>query len=111
VPRRGKAGDAARAWLREYQLDVDPRVVLAERGLPHNGRRPKDDGLGSFYITKPKVFVHDSILWALYSGEVDGDCTWTPRRLSEFHAAWEAYEDSEKAKATEVAEAGAGVTA
>jgi hypothetical protein len=112
VPRRGKAGDAARTWLNDHQLGADPRVVLAERGLPYNGRRPKEGSLGSFYITRPKVFVHDDTLWALYTGEINGDCTWTPRRLSEFHTAFEAYEDAEKAKATDATDAaGKAVTA
>ena len=39
----------------------------------------------------------DGTVWACYRGGVpDGQCTWTPRRLSEFHAALEAAEEEEK---------------
>lgn len=95
-PRRGKPGDGARAWLRAHQ-PPDVRNTLAEHGLPRHSSVPS--GGGGFRLMSPTLFEHDGALWALYEGEPgrgvldDGKtCTWAPRRLSEFHAAQEAFE-------------------
>jgi len=87
-PQRGPAGDSARTWFADNPLVPDARAVIARSGLPYYSRTA---GEGMRYrLARPHVFHHDGVLWARYLGPVDGDCTWTPRRLSEFHAALEA---------------------
>lgn len=93
-PRRGKAGESARQWLAGHQ-PPDLRGVLAEHGLPvyyRNGNK----------IGNPALFLHDDTVWALYGGYPEGECTWTQRKLSEFHAAQEALEAAETAAKVEV---------
>lgn len=115
-PRRGKAGDGARRWLADHQ-PVDVRHVMEQHGLPRAAWVPRDREFGWSIVT-PKLFLHDGTLWACYAAEPgtggsgfdDDRCTWTPRRLSEFHAAWEAFEEAkatESTTATEAAAAGA----
>lgn len=96
-PRRGKAGDAARRWLADHQPpdDADGRTAMEAHGLPrHTGL---DRGFSTGRISTPRIFHHDGTVWALYSGKPDGECTWAPRRLSEYYAAQEAFEASEQA--------------
>ncbi|MEU1761203.1 hypothetical protein [Micromonospora sp. NPDC005652] len=95
VPRRGKAGEAAERWLKEHQ---PPSVLAAleEHGLP-SICQPGEDY--RFFLTPPGVFEHDGTLWAKYPNEPSGECTWTQRRLSQWHAAREAAEDAEKQQA------------
>lgn len=100
VPRRGKPGESARQWLDAHQ-PPDLRKVLEAHGLPRYSKT--GENLENFLGT-PGLLVHDGTVWALYRGEPDGECTWTPRRVSEFHAASEALEAAEAATA-------AGVTA
>ncbi len=94
-PRRGKAGDDARAWLSDHQ-PVDVRGIMRDTGLPRNcsnGAR----------ISTPRIFHHDGAVWAhfLYDPAVpgvfsDGPCTWKPCKVSEWHAAREAFEAAEQ---------------
>lgn len=105
-PRRGKPGDAARQWLADHQ-PVDVRHVMESHGLPRACWLPRDKEFGWSIVT-PKLFEHDGVLWACYQGEpgVSGSgfdevrCTWTPRKLSEFFAAFEAHELVDKSVAT-----------
>lgn len=91
-PARGKAGDAARAWLNEHQppADADGRTVMEAHGLP------RTTGLGATFstgmVSTPQIFEHDGSVWALYDRKPEKECTWTPRKLSEYHAAREAFE-------------------
>lgn len=96
-PRRGKAGAGAREWLAAHQ-PPDVRHALVEHGLPRHSTLSDRDS-GSFRLSSPALFEHDGALWACYEGKPgdhvrsDGtECTWTPRKLSEFHAAREAVE-------------------
>jgi len=98
-PRRGMPGDNARAWLEAHQPS-DVRAVLTGHGLPRFSTRPAGGGRVLNY--EPVIFEQDGTLWACYRGK-PGDllnssatCTWTPRRLSEFHAALEAVEAAEQ---------------
>lgn len=99
-PRRGKPGEAARQWLADHQ-PVDVRHVMERHGLPRATWIPRD-GESGWMISSPKLFEHANTLWACYEGEpgaggsgFDTDkCTWTPRKLSEFHAALESHEVS-----------------
>jgi hypothetical protein len=93
-PRRGKPGDGARKWLAEHQ-PPDMRHAMVGHGLPRHSQTPSNTG--GFRLSAPALFEHDGVLWACYSGKPgegvidDGQaCTWTPRKLSEFHAAREA---------------------
>jgi hypothetical protein len=95
-PRRGKPGDAARKWLADHQ-PPDVRHTLTQHGLPRHVSIAT--GAGGFRMVSPMLFEHDGVLWACFSAEPSkgffGDedpCTWTPRKLSEFHAAREAVE-------------------
>ena len=93
-PRRGNAGVAARDWLAAHQ-PIDVRRVLTKHGLPRNSKSADSDVSGRYQLLSPTVFEHEGALWARYRGEVDviaGECTWTPRKLSEFYAAREAVE-------------------
>jgi len=83
-PRRGKAGDDARAWLESVQMP-SLRAVMDGHGLPKvifgNGR-----------MATPGMFLHNETVWASYSvapeeGEVGP--LWEKCRLSEFYAAQE----------------------
>lgn len=102
VPRRGKAGDPARAWLDAHKPPKDLLAVLADFGLPHNDNLGAKDS-GSFRIGVPTVFELDGTLWAGYRGHPyasfggPDECTWAPRKLSEFHAALEAREAADEA--------------
>lgn len=97
-PRRGKPGDGARQWLAEHQ-PVDVRHVMEGHGLPRAAWVPRGDAFG-WRIVKPALFEHDDTMWACYDGEPgtsgsgfdEQRCTWTPRRLSEFYAAKEAFD-------------------
>lgn len=97
-PRRGKPGEAARKWLADHQLP-DLRHVLAQHGLPRNVWVP-NPSQGNYRVCPPELFELDGVLWALYDAEPGNSeisfdtekCTWTPRKLSEFHAAAEARE-------------------
>jgi hypothetical protein len=101
VPGRGKAGDAARAWLKAHQPpeDIYTWTVLAGFGLPAN------DMLGTtsagFRMGRPSVAYHDDKLWALYLGTPGLWCesnpkpvTWTPCKVSEFYIALEASKEA-----------------
>jgi hypothetical protein len=101
VPRRGKAGDGARKWLKDHQppKSADARAALEAHGLPLNDMLGTT-GSGSYRFSVPLVFEHEGNLWAMYRG-VPGHwcgsgelvlCSWTPRKLSEFYAAKEAFE-------------------
>lgn len=98
-PRRGKPGEVARRWLADHQ-PVDVRHVMEVYGLPRSCWIPATTGSFSFRIVTPELFEHDGTLWACYdaepgssdSGFDDRPCTWTPRKLSEFYAAREAFE-------------------
>lgn len=104
-PRRGKPGEPARQWLAEHQ-PVDVRHVMEAHGLPRACWVPRENEFG-WTIVAPKLFEHDGTVWACYeaepgtggSGFDTEKCTWTPRRLSEFYAAWEAHEASTAAEA------------
>jgi hypothetical protein len=97
-PRRGKPGEAARQWLADHQ-PVDVRHVLVQHGLPRDVWVPNPNA-GNYRVCAPEIFEHDGVLWALYEAEPGTEeisfnsarCTWTPRKLSEFHAAREASE-------------------
>lgn len=98
-PRRGKPGDAARKWLAGHQ-PTDVRHVLTKHGLPRNVWVPSPSQ-GNYRVCAPEIFEHQGVLWALYEAEPgaglgfdDSPCTWTPRKLSEFHAAFEAFQES-----------------
>jgi hypothetical protein len=104
-PRRGKPGEQARQWLAAHQ-PVDTRHVLAQRGLPRDVWVPNPK-VGNYRVVAPEIFEHKGVLWALYeaepgSGEIafdDAKCTWTPRKLSEFHTAFEAFEEADDPEA------------
>ena len=104
-PRRGKPGEAARQWLADHQPG-DVRHVLTGHGLPRSVCVPNPGG-SSYRVVAPEIFEHDGVLWALYEAEPGTDelgfdrtpCTWAPRKLSEFHAAFEAFQESRAAKA------------
>lgn len=103
LPRRGKAGDEAQAFLdRHEKIGVDPRVVLAEHGLPTESAVPMADG--RYSLRKPVMFEHDGALYAKYTGEVrhelsrDIGCTWPQIPLSQFYAALETVQVAERAR-------------
>lgn len=99
VPRRGKPGDPARAWIADHRIP-NVRGCLAVTGLARAAWVP-GTGFG-WRIVPPTVFEHDGTLWALYqaepgstereSGFDNARCTWTPRKLSDYHIAREAHE-------------------
>lgn len=98
-PRRGKPGQAAREWLAQHQ-PVDVRGVMSTHGLPRAAWIPRRGDFG-YTVSAPNLFEHDGTLWACYAGEPGAGemdrgetCTWTPRKLSEYHAAKEAHEDA-----------------
>lgn len=93
MPRRGKAGEAPRKWLADHQ-PPDLRGIMADHGLPRSSK--SDPESMSYRIMTPKLFEHNGTVWALYRGVIDGECSWTPRKLSEFYAALEAAEEAEK---------------
>lgn len=88
TPGRGKAGERAENWLADLQPPTGPRAVMDGHGLPRYAKSSHESA--SFAIRTPEIFEHDGTVWALYRGHVEGECTWTPRRLSEYHAAKEA---------------------
>jgi hypothetical protein len=96
VPRRGKPGEAARAWLVDHQ-PVDVLHALEGHGLPRTCWTPGSHG-GAWLLGFAKVLEHDGTLWAFYRREPGSSgavfdterCTWTPRKLSEYYAAVEA---------------------
>lgn len=98
-PRRGKPGEPARQWLAEHQ-PVDVRSVMEQHGLPRSCWIPTQGF--SYRIAAPELFEHDGVLWTLFEAEPgssdtgfdDKACTWTPRQLSEFHLAREAFEQA-----------------
>lgn len=62
VPRRGKPGDQARAWLELWQPTANGRVYLEQRGLaPYSVAFPR--------FGKPTIVLHDNAIWAHYSGD------------------------------------------
>jgi hypothetical protein len=97
-PRRGKPGEDARRWLAAHQ-PVDVRHVMESHGLPRASWLPREREFG-WQIVSPYLFEYDGTLWACYASEpgtTDSGfdrqrCTWTRRKLSEFHAAREAME-------------------
>lgn len=98
VPRRGRPGEPARQWL-DNHLIPNPIAVLRRTGLARAAWIP-GNGFG-YRVIPPTVFEHDNTLWALYQGEPgqsgagfdNGDtCTWTRRKLSEYHLAKEAHD-------------------
>jgi hypothetical protein len=105
VPRRGKPGEGARRWLMDHQ-PPDAREMLVPHGLPRDVWVPNHDQ-GNYRVCAPEIFEHKGVLWALYEAEPGAQeigfdsspCTWTPRKLSEFHAAFEAFQEAEAVKA------------
>ena len=77
-PRRGKPGEDARRWLEDHQ-PPDVRHGMVEHGLPRHSSVPTETG---------------------YRIDQENACTWTPRKLSEFHAAREAFEAAEASATT-----------
>lgn len=105
TPRRGARGDAARAFIERHKgIGADPRVAMAEHGLPYDSRVPMHDGRIS--LRKPVVFEHEGALYAKYSGDPrtdplsdkDRGCTWPEIPLSQFYAALEAVQAARKAE-------------
>jgi hypothetical protein len=101
VPARGRAGDAARQWLKDHQPPAEANVygVLAAHGLPQNDLRGFKDGARLFSV--PMVGHVDGTVWALYDGTPgvwyeseprEPSPPWEKRKLSEFYAAQEAAE-------------------
>jgi hypothetical protein len=96
-PRRGKPGEGARQWLADHQ-PIDVRHVMEQHGLPRAAWIP-GDGF-RYRIVAPHFFEHDAALWARYAAEPGTSetrfdsqrCTWEPCKLSEFYAAYEAYQ-------------------
>lgn len=89
-PRRHAAGHAAQDWLAAHQ-PVDVRKVMTGHGLPRNSRSVNELS-GSYRLSPPLLFEYQGVLWARYRGflgGMEGECTWTPRKLSEFYAAYE----------------------
>jgi hypothetical protein len=106
-PRRGKPGEAAREWLDAHQ-PPDVRHAMTGHGLPRHSSVPS--GTGGYLMKSPVLFEHDDTLWACYEGKpgdritsTEAGCTWTPRKLSEFHAAREAVAALAEAETAEVA--------
>lgn len=92
-PRRGAAGEVARQWLADHQ-PFDVRHAMIAHGLPRNARSSAELS-GAYRLIPPVVFEHEGVLWAHYRGHLggmEGECTWTPRKLSEYYAAREAWE-------------------
>lgn len=94
-PRRGKPGEAARRWLADHQ-PPDVRHTLTGHGLPRHSSVPTK--AMTYQLIPPVLFELDGTLWVCYegkpgdelmSGETLDESIWTPRRLSEFHAARE----------------------
>jgi hypothetical protein len=105
VPRPGKAGEPARAFLdRHKKIGADPRVALADHGLPFDSRVPMADG--RYSLRKPVVFEHDGALYAKFSGDPrvdplsgkDRGCTWPEIPLSQYYAALETVQAARKAQ-------------
>lgn len=105
LPRPGKPGDPAREFLeRHRKIGGDPRVVLAEHGLPHSSEVPMADGRIS--VRKPVVFEHQGALYAKFSGDPRTDllsdrersCTWPEIPLSQFYLALETVQAARKAE-------------
>lgn len=101
-PRRGKPGDLARQWLADRQ-PPDVRHVMTKYGLPRHSRVPAQSNGFTHRMIAPVLFEHEGTLWACYEGKpgddfdgpeasAAGGCSWTLRKLSEFHAAREALE-------------------
>jgi hypothetical protein len=99
VPKRGKAGDQARLWLKDHQPPAESHVrkIMQAHGLPLNDLLGgTKDGGQRFGL--PAIGHFNGTLWALYNGRPGlwwgGDnqpqITWTPRKLSEYYAAQEA---------------------
>lgn len=114
-PVHGAAGEAARAWLKTYQLPTDPRMVLHNLGLPRHGRKPHPNGFSEM-LTEPRIVAHNGMLWANYGDSVPDDRfssvpgpdggLWQRRKVSEFYAAAEAADEiaaKENAERREVA--------
>lgn len=83
-PRRGKAGDDARAWLESVQLP-SLRAVMNHHGLPKVV-------FGQGRMSTPGMFLHNDTVWASYSvppAEDEVGPAWEKCRLSEFYAAQE----------------------
>jgi hypothetical protein len=101
-PRRGKPGDPARKWLADHQPQ-DVRHALVAYGLPRNVWVPRSSNFG-YRVVAPDIFEHARVLWARYEAEPGKDdshsepCTWTPRKLSEYHAAFEAFQEATAAQ-------------
>lgn len=86
-PRRGKAGDDARDWLKSVQLP-SMRDAMAAHRLPQLV-------FGGGHMGVPAMLLHDDAVWVLYTVAPDPDevgPAWEPCRVSEFYAAQEASE-------------------
>lgn len=103
LPRTGNPGQPAREFLeRHKKIGGDPRVVLAEHGLPTESGVPLSDG--RIAMRKPVVLEHDGALYAKYSGDPrtdplsgkDRGCTWPQIPLSQFYVALEAVQAARK---------------
>lgn len=83
-PRRGKAGDAARAWLKSIQRP-NMREVLAEHGLP------KLTTMKYGFFGVPGLVLHNNTIYAIYKGGPSNEPgpAWELCRASEFYAAEE----------------------
>lgn len=103
VPRRGKAGDPAREWLKAHQPIASARKVTEEHGLPFNDLLGHADNGITRLFNVPIVFHHDGTLWALYrgtpgrwaGGAQEPGPGWDERKLSEFYAARESRDAAE----------------
>jgi hypothetical protein len=108
-PCRGQPGEPARRWLAEHQ-PPDVLCVLEKHGLPRASRIP--GGMLGWRAAQPELFEHDGTLWACYMTEPGASgrgfdrnrCTWTPRKLSEFYAAYEAMQAAAEAATTGAAQ-------
>lgn len=101
LPRNGGPGQPAVDFLaRHRDIGGDPRVALAEHGLPTESAVPRSDGRHG--PRKPVVFEHGGALYAKYTGEIRHElgrrtgCTWPAIPLSQFYAALETIQAAEK---------------
>lgn len=88
-PRRGKAGDDARAWLKSVQLP-NLRNVMHEHGMPKVV-------FANHRMMTPGLLLHNDTIWANFSqdiGDREVGPAWERCRLSEYYAAQEAADEA-----------------
>jgi hypothetical protein len=94
APADGRKGDPARRWIAQHQPPkvASPMYALKDHGLALLSRAGT---VHDYTDSVPHVFLHEDKLWACYTGTPKTPVTWPAAELSDYRAAYAAFEHAQ----------------